>query len=258
MNIYLIIGMIILGLVTGTVTSMIGASGVNITVPVLTLFLGLNSHMAIGTSLMVDVITSIVVAISYFRHGNVRLQASLWITVGSIIGAQIGSHWAGNIPDGPLSIIFAVVLIISGLGTLKKGGQTFDPNKGVHLKNKYLQTLVLILLGLGIGLISGLVGAGGGVMALIIIIFVLHYPMHEAVGTSTVIMVVTALSSLLGYARLGNVDWLLGLYISIGAVIAGILGAKFANSINEKKLNKIVALIFVFLGIVMLVVNLIK
>lgn len=73
MNIYLIIGMIILGLVTGTVTSMIGASGVNITVPVLTLFLGLNSHMAIGTSLMVDVITSIVVAISYFRHGNVRL-----------------------------------------------------------------------------------------------------------------------------------------------------------------------------------------
>lgn len=78
MQILTIVGVIIVGLITGTVTSLIGASGVCVVVPALTLFFDLNSHLAIGTSLMVDVITSIVVAINYFKHGNVRLQASLW------------------------------------------------------------------------------------------------------------------------------------------------------------------------------------
>lgn len=107
-------------------------------------------------------------------------------------------------------------------------------------------------LGLVIGIISGLVGAGGGVMMLVAIIFVLHYPMHEAVGTSTVIMAITALTSLLGYARQGNVAWDWGLVIAIGAVIAGFFGAKLANKIDEVKLNKVVAWLFIILSIFMI------
>ncbi len=87
MSILAIIEIICIGLVTGTITSLIGASGVTVVVPSLTLLFGINSHLAIGTSLLVDVITSIVVSIDYIKHKNVRLQASIWITVGSIIGA---------------------------------------------------------------------------------------------------------------------------------------------------------------------------
>lgn len=251
MSIWIILGAILVGLVTGTVTSLVGASGVSVVVPALTLFFSVNPHMAIGTSLMIDVITSIAVAISYFKHGNVRLQASLWITVGSIIGAQIGSQWAGIISDEKLNALFAIVLIISGIATLKRGNKQFDSSKGLHVENKYLQALLLLFIGLIIGMISGLVGAGGGVMVLLAIIFVLHYPMHEAVGTSTVIMAVTACSSLVGYARQGNVDWQLGLIITIGALVAGLIGARFANKVSEDKLNKIVAIIFILLGILM-------
>ena len=70
MSILIIIGAIAVGLVTGTVTSLIGASGVSIVVPALTLFFAVNSHFAIGTSLLVNVITSLVVAISYFRQAT--------------------------------------------------------------------------------------------------------------------------------------------------------------------------------------------
>lgn len=259
MSMVVFLGIVVVGLITGTVTSLIGASGVCIVVPALTLFFGLSSHLAIGTSLMVDVITSIVVAIGYFHHGNVRLQASLWITVGSIVGAQFGSHWAGLIPDGPLSIIFAIVLILSGLATFRKSkrNRPFDPHQGIHLKSKTGQAGLLLLVGFVIGIISGLVGAGGGVMVLLAIIFILHYPMHEAVGTSTVIMAITALSSLYGYARQGNVDWRIGLVIAGGAVIAGMIGARYANAVNEKKLSMIVAGVFVILGILMIGMRLI-
>ena len=258
MQILTIVGVIIVGLITGTVTSLIGASGVCVVVPALTLFFGLNSHLAIGTSLMVDVITSIVVAINYFKHGNVRLQASLWITVGSILGAQLGSHWAGMINDASLSMIFAVVLIISGIATLKKGvNNHFDSQKGIHFKSKLSQALLLLFIGAVIGVISGLVGAGGGVMILLAIIFILHYPVHQAVGTSTVIMAITALSSMIGYARQGNVDWLMGVLIASGAVIAGIIGARYANSINEEKLNRVISWIFIILGFIMIGMRLI-
>lgn len=252
MSILAIIEIICIGLVTGTITSLIGASGVTVVVPSLTLLFGINSHLAIGTSLLVDVITSIVVSIDYIKHKNVRLQASIWITVGSIIGAQLGSHWAGIISDTKLSGIFAIMLIISGISTLRKKNNSFDPNKGVHFKSKFAQTMALLGLGFGIGIISGLVGAGGGVMMLLTIIFILHYPMHQAVGTSTVIMAITALSSLLGYARQGNVDWKYGLWIALGAVVAGIIGSRFANKIDEQKLNKVVAWVFIGLGIIMI------
>ena len=164
MSILAIIEIICIGLVTGTITSLIGASGVTVVVPSLTLLFGINSHLAIGTSLLVDVITSIVVSIDYIKHKNVRLQASIWITVGSIIGAQLGSHWAGIISDTKLSGIFAIMLIISGISTLRKKNNSFDPNKGVHFKSKFAQTMALLGLGFGIGIISGLVGAGGGVI----------------------------------------------------------------------------------------------
>lgn len=249
MNVWQIIGALLIGLVTGSITSLIGASGVSVVVPALTLFFALSSHVAIGTSLLVDVITSIVVAIGYFRAGNVRLTASLWLTVGSICGSLLGAQ-AGIIPDNVLNSVFAVVLLVSGIATLRRGGQQVKV-KSAHL-SKAGQTAALLGLGLVIGIISGLVGAGGGVMMLVAIIFALHYPMHEAVGTSTVIMAITALTSLLGYARQGNVAWDWGLVIAIGAIIAGFFGAKLANKIDEVKLNKVVAWLFIILSIFMI------
>ncbi len=119
------------------------------------------------------------------------------------------------------------------------------------------QALLLLFIGAVIGVISGLVGAGGGVMILLAIIFILHYPVHQAVGTSTVIMAITALSSMIGYARQGNVDWLMGVFIASGAVIAGIIGASYANSINEEKLNRVISWIFIILGFIMIGMRLI-
>lgn len=178
------------------------------------------------------------------------LTVSLWLTVGSICGSLLGAHWACIIPDNVLNSVFAVVLLVSGIATLRRGGQQVKV-KSAHL-SKAGQTAALLGLGLVIGIISGLVGAGGGVMMLVAIIFVLHYPMHEAVGTSTVIMAITALTSLLGYARQGNVAWDWGLVIAIGAVIAGFFGAKLANKIDEVKLNKVVAWLFIILSIFMI------
>lgn len=265
MGIGTVLGLIAVGLVTGTITSLVGASGVMVVVPALTMIFRMNAHTAIGSSLLVDVITSAVVAIGYFRAKNVRLKEGLWIAVASILGAFVGARWAGAIPEGPLTLVFAIVMIISGIATLvnaaKKSPAADEGKKkqaGLHFTAAWQQILALLLVGFAIGIISGLVGAGGGVMVLLALIFILRYPMHEAIGTSTVIMAITALASTIGYGVQGSIDYGWSLLIALGAVVAGIIGSKFANKIDERRLKQIVSVIFIIIGAAMVVMQLVS
>ena len=95
-------------------------------------------------------------------------------------------------------------------------------------------------------------------MILLALIVIMSYPLHKAIGTSTLIMAMTALSSTIGYAYQGNIDLLLGCFLSVGAVIGGILGARYANSVNDKVLQKMVGVCFMCLGAVMTVMEAIK
>jgi len=251
---------IIAGIITGGLTSMIGASGVMIIVPVLTMLYNVETHTAIGTSLFVDVFASITVAYTYFRNGNVELRSGIWIAVASITGAQLGSIFASKINEGPLSLLFGIVLVLSGIMMFIKANskkQEEQKPRKVRFEKGWQQIVSSIIIGIGIGIISGMFGAGGGGMILLTLIVVLAYPMHKAIGTSTLIMAMTALSSTIGYARMGNIDFKLGCIISLGAIIGGILGGRYANSVNEKTLQKIVSIFFTILGVAMVILEII-
>lgn len=252
-----------IGIVTGVVTSLIGASGVMVIVPILTMFFHVSTHSAIGTSLFVDVIASITVSYTYFKNGNIEIKSGIWIAVSSIAGAQLGALFASQIKEGPLSALFGIVLVISGIALLiksyKKQSEPQEPQeKKVRFAKGWQQIVSSIIIGIGIGIISGLFGAGGGVMILLALIVILSYPLRKAVGTSTLIMAMTALSSTIGYASRGNIDLVLGCFLSVGAVIGGILGSRYANKVNEKTLQKVVSICFICLGVVMTVMEVVK
>lgn len=242
--------LIAVGLITGGITSLVGASAVTLIVPALTILFHTNVHVAIGTSLLVDIITSIVVAYNYHKQGHVRLKSGLWIAGSAVIGAQVGSMIANNMKGGTLSGLFGILLIISGVSSLMKKKDK-EP-KEINFKSHTTQIICEILIGIGIGIISGIFGAGGGVMILLALVFLLHYPMHIAVGTSTMIMAITACSSDIGYFMHGNIDFIYGGILAIGAVIGGALGSKWANKINDQTLSKILNYFFILTGIIML------
>ena len=140
----------------------------------------------------------------------------------------------------------------------KTGGTNDIQKKTFHLKNKWLQILLSIIVGFAIGIISGVFGAGGGIMVLLALIFIMSYPLHKAIGTSTLIMTMTALSSTIGYAVRGNIDFQLGSMLAVGAVAGGILGSRYANKVNEQTLQKVVSICFFFMGIAMTAIELVK
>jgi len=251
----IIIVMLLIGLLTGVSTGLTGASGVSIVVPLLTLFLGFSIHAAIGTSLVVDVVASLAVVYTYYRHGNIDIRHGIWVLLGSITGAQVGAMVAARLPDTGLGIGFGLGMIAMGLviwlrnsKSTKKASSASDELAG---KPSRQQIIKAFLVGVGIGLLTGIMGAGGGMMILFALIFVLKFPLHKAIGTSTLIMAITALSGALGYAIHGEVDILGGLVIGIGAVVGGLASARLANSFSEKKLAQVAGVLFVILGIVM-------
>jgi len=244
---------ILIGLATGLVVGITGASGVLLVVPLLTLLLNFQMHTAVGTSLFVDVITPLFVAFSYYRHGNVNLKAALWLAIGAILGAQAGALVANAfVPSGLMSKGFILFMLIMAVSMWVKSFRPKQENTRVRfseMNNK--NRLITFGIGLILGINSGLFGAGGGLMFLLVLIIILKYPTRLAVGTSSLIMAMTAASGTIGYAIQGNVDFRTGTIIAIAAVISGLLGARLANKVPENTLNRIVGTAFGIIGIAM-------
>ena len=241
-----------IGLVTGTVTAISAGSGVTIVVPLLSILLGYTIHAAIGTSLLVDVIASIFVAINYFRYGKVDLKRGAWLALGAIIGAQVGSHFASLIPQGGLKGGFVIFIIISGLSFYYRAfGKRKISLDILKLDNHILHKVMIVLVGLVIGLSTGLFGTGGGATILVVLIYLMDFPIHTALGTATALMAITATSGVIGYTIQGHIPWLEGIVIGAAAMIAGLIFSKRAIHATEKQLNIAVGTIFIIIGVAM-------
>ena len=210
-------------------------------------------HTAVGTSLFVDVITPLVVAISYYRHGNVNLKAALWLAIGAIVGAQAGALVANAfVPSELMNKGFILFMFIMAVSMWVKSYRPKQENTSVRLSEMtHKNRLITLGIGLLLGINSGMFGAGGGLMFLLVLIVILKYPTRIAVGTSSLIMALTATSGTIGYAIQGNVDFQTGAIIAVAAVVSGLLGARIANKVSENILNRIVGSVFGIIGVLM-------
>jgi len=180
--------------------------------------LGYGAADAIGASLFADTMASLVVSWTYYKAGNLNLKQGWWIALGSIAGAQLGSFISPHISEGGLGSSFGIFLLLTAVIFLIRGYRKVpaipnadeqsqnQPNAFVRLLRRNVVVSGLIL-GFLVGIISGLLGAGGGVMILLILVFLLEYSMHEGVGTSTFIMAFTAASGAIGMLLRATFLW---------------------------------------------------
>ena len=239
------------GMGAGLGTGFAGMSAAAVISPVLITFLGMDPYMAVGIALASDVLASAVSAYTYGKNKNLDIRNGLIMMVSVLTFTVVGSYVSSLVPSrtmGSFSVFMTLLLgikfIVSPVMTTKEAMQ------GVSAKKRAVQSIVC---GLLIGFICGFVGAGGGMMMLLILTSVLGYELKTAVGTSVFIMAFTAFTGSVSHFAIGGApDWTVLILCMVFTLLWARIAAVFANKATPKTLNRATGVILVVLGIVVL------
>ncbi len=247
--------LLIAGIGAGIVTGLIGASAVIVAAPLLIIFLGYPAYLAIGLALCVDIFASLFATFVYNKHGRLNIKPSLILLVSALIAVLIGSYFSKNIPSDSLGLVTGIGIVLAGVSVMIKQKRNFSTTKKFCFLRDH-KALSLVLVGLLIGIIAGVFGAGGGIMILLALILILDYNTHEAVGTSVFLMIFIALFGGIAHYIYLPFSFLSLVVSGVGGIIGAVGSSKFANLIEEKTLNKIVSTVIILLGGLLVLKNL--
>ena len=240
--------LVLIGIAVGALTGITGSSGVLIVVPALS-YLGLTFQESIGSSLLVDVITTISVVVVYFRYGNVDLKLATLLAVGAIIGAQTGAHIAFIVPEKALEIAFVFFTSYMAYISFKRSKNPRLQLRSIKVGEGVAKVLA-ILLAFVIGNVTGTLGASGGIM--FIAVMMLLFPLMDIkkmIGSATLAMLFSATSGSIAYIIAGKADVIASLIIGLIALISGYFFAKIANMMKSSQIYMFLGSVFVLTSI---------
>ena len=246
---------LIAGMGAGIGTGLSGLSAAAIISPMLITFLDMDSYMAVGIALASDVLASAVSAYTYGKNDNLDIKNGRIMLVTVLLFTLVGSYAGTYIPAntmGSFSLIMTTVLGIKFIFKPVMTTKELNASKG-----KWVKIFQSIFCGVVIGFICGFVGAGGGMMMLLILTSILGYELKTAVGTSTFIMAFTAFVGASSHFMLmdtfvdfGALFWCVA-FTFVGAQVS----AKFANKASPVTLNRVTGFVLTFLGLLMFAVK---
>lgn len=245
---------IIAGLGAGIGTGLAGLSAAAVISPMLITFLGFPAYEAIGIALASDVLASAASAWTYYRNKNIDIKNGFLMLVTTLILTMVGSKVASYVPNTTMGNFSVYMTLLLGIKFIVRPVMTTrEANENKSRKKKIIQSLIA---GCVIGFICGFVGAGGGMMMLLILTSVLGYELKTAVGTSVFIMAYTALTGAVSHVAIGGQPDLFALATCIIATLAGALAAAgFANKASTKTLNRITGVVLAGLGLAMVILK---
>ena len=243
------------GMGAGLGTGFAGMSAAAVISPMLITFLGMDPYLAVGIALSSDVLASAVSAYTYAKNKNIAIKTGL-IMMGSVLAfTVVGSYVSSLVPSTTMGNFSVFMTFLLGIKFIVRPVMTTkEAMQGVSARKRAIQSLVC---GMLIGFICGFVGAGGGMMMLLILTSVLGYELKTAVGTSVFIMAFTAFTGAASHFAIGGApDWTVFILCVIFTLIWARIAALFANKATPKTLNRITGVILVILGIAVMCFNL--
>ena len=239
------------GMGAGLGTGFAGLSAAAVISPVLITFLDMEPYMAVGIALASDVLASAVSAYTYHKHKNLDVRNGLIMMASVLFFTVVGSYLASLVPSTTMGNFSVLMTFLLGVKFIVRPVMTTkEAMEGVSAKKRAIQSVVC---GSMIGMICGFVGAGGGMMMLLILTSVLGYELKTAVGTSVFIMAFTALTGSVSHFMIGGApDWFVFGLCVVFTLIWARIAAVFANKAKTETLNRATGVVLVILGIVVM------
>ncbi len=224
---------LVLSLAIGLSLGLLGGGGSILAVPVLHYVLGLGVHEAIAGSLLVVAVTSTIALIPHARAGRVQ-----WRTGLAFGGASIGSAFAGGrigalLPGAVLIAAFALVMVAAGVAMVLRSRSA----PSLHVAEPVRLPRVLGI-GLGVGLITGVLGAGGGFVIIPALTLFAGLVMYDAIGTSLLVIAMNSLAGVAGGALHTHIDGALVAAVTVLAVVGSVVGARVGRRVPAHQLQR--------------------
>ena len=228
----------------GLSLGLLGGGGSILTVPVLVYVLGYAAKPAIAMSLPVVGITSLIGAALHWRLGNVRVGMALTFGLFAMIGAFAGAKLSVLLSGSAQLALLAIVMSAAAGSMLRR---RVDPGTGAAPR-----PALLILAALGVGVLTGLVGIGGGFLVVPALVLLARVPMRQAVGTSLTVIALNAAAGFAGYLGTVDFDWSVLAGFTSAAVVGALAGTALINRVPQSTLKRGFALfLFAMSGFVL-------
>jgi uncharacterized membrane protein YfcA len=243
-----VLGLALAALV-GLSLGLLGGGGSILTVPIFVYVLGFAAKPAIAMSLPVVGTTSLVGALGHWRAGNVDLRAALLFGGIAMIGAYAGARLAVLVPGNVQLIMLAVLMLAAAVSMLRSGRRSATTGEPTTARPS---VGLLAVIGLAVGLTTGLVGIGGGFLVVPALVVLGKVPMKQAVGTSLLVIAMNSAAGFAGY--LGQVEIAWGFTAAFTAIaVAGIIaGTYLIRFVSPAALKRGFAVFLLVIGGLML------
>jgi uncharacterized membrane protein YfcA len=241
------IALVIAGsLLIGVSLGVLGGGGSILTVPILVYLAGLDAKQAIATSLFVVGVTSAAGLVSHARAGRVRWRTGVLFGLAGMTGAYAGGRLAEFIPGTVLLTAFGLMMLATATAMIR--GRKKAPKEPRH----ELPILHVLLDGIAVGLVTGLVGAGGGFLVVPALALLGGLPMGVAVGTSLLVISMKSFAGLLGYLSSVHINWDMAILVTAAAIVGSLVGGRLAGRIPQDALRKAFGWFVVVMGVFVL------
>lgn len=243
------------GIGAGLGTGFAGMSAAAVISPMLITFLHMEPYDAVGIALASDVLASAVSAYTYHKNKNLDVKNGLVMMVTVLVFTLAGSWVSSLVPAATMGSFSTFMTLILGIKFIVKPVMTTKESMtAAGPKKRVIQSVVC---GMVIGFICGFVGAGGGMMMLLILTTVLGYELKTAVGTSVFIMAFTAFTGSVSHFAIGGIpDYWVLLFCAASTLLWARIAARFANKASPIDLNRATGVVLVSLGVVILLFRL--
>ena len=240
--------------VAGIGTGFAGMSAAAVISPMLITFLDVPAYSAVGIALASDVLASAVSAYTYGRNQNLDVKNGVIMMATVLCFTLVGSWISSLVPGTAMGGFSVFMTLLLGIKFIVRPVMTTREKMGTVSGGK--RAVQSILCGMLVGFICGFVGAGGGMMMLLILTSVLGYELKTAVGTSVFIMTFTALTGAVSHFAIGGApDPGVLLFCVLFTLLWARIAAKFANRAAPAVLNRATGVVLTVLGASILAVN---
>lgn len=247
---------ILAGLAGGILTGMAGLTAAMVLTPILCGACGWLGYDATTLALIANVPSALVTCCTFYKNGNMDIRRGVPVALVSFIGAVVGS-WLGylfsTVSENGVSYIVIVsnlLLAVKFFLPAKKKEGSGDAAEGQK------RTVIALILGFLIGVECGFMGSAGGVLMLMVLTMLLGMDTKLAVGTSSLVMMLVALTGAVSHVAMGaEVPLLPGIVMTVMCTLGAVGSARFANKVEERNLNRAAGIVLIVVSLVSLLLS---